>query len=142
MKLLGSPPTLRYPRPMERSKKRTAAVALATLAFSLVPASAIAEPGSDQYCDPFGGCGTDPGGQTGGGKGGRGGQGSTSPRAIAQIVDILESKALSQKERAAALAGADAATVARYRNALRVRQAQKVLEAAGLSALRTTVSHR
>ena len=130
---------------MERTRKKTAVAALATLAFALVPASALAEPGSDQYCDPFGGCGTDGGGQTGGGhsgKGGKGGGGSQSnPNEIARIITVLESNSLTAKQRAASLASADAATVARYRQALRDRQAQKVLEAAGLSALRSTVSH-
>ncbi len=143
MKVLGIGPLLRYPRSMERSRKKTAVAAMATLALALVPAAAFAEPGSDQYCDPFGGCGTDPGGQTGGGSNGKGGgKDKASPQQIAQIISVLESQSLNQKQRAAALAGADAAVVERYRIALRDRQAQKVLEAAGLSALRSTVSHR
>ena len=141
MKVLGIGPFLRYPRSMERSRKKTAIALVAALALALVPASALAEPGSDQYCDPFGGCGTDPGGQTGGGSKGKG-KDQASPQQVAQIISVLESQSLNQKQRAAALAGADAAVVERYRAALRDRQAQKVLEAAGLSALRSTVSHR
>ena len=142
VKLLVRPMALRYSQCMTgRINKRAAASTLAVLVFALVPAAALAEPGSDQYCDPFGGCGNS--GQTGGGNSNKGGSGKhLTSKQIEGIINNLESKSFSAKQRAAALAGADAATVAKYQEALKARQAAKVLEAAGLSALGPTVSHR
>ncbi len=142
-KPLGLPTGLRYPESMLRRKSTRGVAVLATLTFALIPAAAVAEPGSNQYCDPFGGCGGSSGGQSGGGQSGGGkggGQPQVDPQQSAQIIRVLQSISLNEKQRAAALAGADAATVARYKDALQARQAQKVLEAAGLSALSITVS--
>ena len=131
---------------MLRRKSTRGIAVLAALAFALVPAAALAEPGSNQYCDPFGGCGGTSGGHSGGGHGGGGHggggriQAKVDPQQTAQIISVLQSLSLNEKQRAAAVAGADAATVARYKDALQARQAQKVLEAAGLSALSITVS--
>jgi len=140
------PTGLRYPELMLRRKSTRGVAVLAALAFALVPAAALAEPGSNQYCDPFGGCGGTSGGHSGGGHGGGGHggggriQAKVDPQQTAQIISVLQSLSLNEKQRAAAVAGADAATVARYKDALQARQAQKVLEAAGLSALSITVS--
>jgi len=121
--------------------KRAAAGVIAAAAFALVPGAAFAEPGSDQYCDPFGGCGHS--GQTGGNNSHSGGSGKhLSAEQLQSIVSSLEANSFSAKQRAASLAGADAATVARFQDALKARQAAKVLEAAGLSALGPAVSHR
>jgi hypothetical protein len=127
---------------MLRRKSIRGVAVLATLEFALVPAAAVAEPGSNQYCDPFGGCGGTSGGQSGGGHSGNGGgaKEQPNPQQIARIIQVLQSNSLTQKQRAADLAGADAATIARYKDALQARQAAKVLEAAGLSALSITVS--
>lgn len=118
-----------------------------TAAIALLPAAAFAASGEDQYCDPFEGCGGS--GQTGKPKPGKGkpegsrsgGASGTGGGVLAQARTVEDYRRL-QLDRLASEASrsdADPAAVEAYRNALKLRNARAVLEAAGLSSLGLTL---
>lgn len=106
----------------------------ALLALASVPAAALAEAGSDQYCDPFGGCGG------GGSSGGKGRQSiphapAISQRQAAQIEQVLNSLSAGQRQKVLSSAHGDVTVIRDYARNLRLADAMQVLNAAGLSAV-------
>ncbi|CAB4882313.1 MAG: hypothetical protein F2799_07810 [Actinobacteria bacterium] len=122
-----------------RNLKKISAV-LAVVALTASPAMALADPGGDQYCDPFGGCGVDPG-AGGGGTKGHGKKHPTAPNqaVLNAIAGAMQAQSLSAAERAAMASGADAAAVAAWHKASKLARAGVVLDAAGLSAVRSSL---
>jgi hypothetical protein len=121
-----------------------AALVAGIVAAALAPSVALADAGSDQYCDPFGGCQINGGGGAGGGahtgakpaKGKAGGQALTPEQqtyfAAAMQRDVVgklraEINSLSP--------AAQAAVSAQFAKARRLNCAEKVLDAAGLSPI-------
>jgi len=113
---------------------------LCVVALTASPAMAVADPGGDQYCDPFGGCGVDPG-PGGGGTKGHGKKHPTAPdqKILDAVTAAMQAQSLSAAQRAAMAAGADAAAVAAWRKASKLARAGVVLDAAGLSAVRSSL---
>jgi len=117
------------PLPLNGMKKvainRRAALLLSVLIVALSPAAAIANSGADQYCDPFGGCP---------------GSGSDSRKGIenqsgpyTSVGNSLTGAAAD----AAAVREAKAARAAKQQSSL--DEARRVLDAAGLSRLKSTL---
>jgi len=136
------------------TKARIATLAAIALIASVPAAATAASSGDDQYCDPFGGCeGTSTTTTTkpspnkpskpGSGSGGSGqsqADAAAQQQAMAKVVSAVRELNQRKLEATVRSGNVDPEVVARYRAMLRSRQAGKVLDAAGLSSLRSTLT--